>query len=53
MATKKVTIEMLGAFKLIYSELDEETADELMTKVSQMLATRHLPSWRTLLVLLP
>ena len=41
---KKVTIEMLGAFKLIYSELDEDTADELMAKVSQMLATRHMAS---------
>lgn len=41
---KKVTIEMLGAYKLIYSELDEDTADELMTKVSQMLATRHMAS---------
>jgi len=41
---KAVTIEMLGAYKLIYSELDEKTADELMAKISQMLATRHMAS---------
>jgi hypothetical protein len=41
---QKVTIEMLGAYKLIYAELAEEKADELMAKVSQMLATRHMAS---------
>ena len=41
---KQVTIEMLGAYKLIYAELDENKADELMAQVSNMLATRHMAS---------
>jgi len=41
---QKVTLEMLGAYKLIYTELEETVADELMAKTSKMLATRHMAS---------
>lgn len=41
---QQISIEMLGAYKLIYAELAEDRADELMAKVSQMLTTRHMAS---------